>query len=461
MSYRLFLSPCDTIPLISQTPDGEATPAGDAGLAVPGAATASETGAVRFDWLLMDASGHMASRGVNQSADEIERLLEQNDLEHVQLIGLLPAHQVTWCQASIPGRQSRFIRQALPFAVEEQLAQDIDTLHLSLGAQRGDTYAVAAIDQGQMAFWSESLNAWSRAQLIALYPDAALLPTNQARWTLCLDGEVALLAGRQGEWLRLPVDALPILLASLESSRTDISTDNDAESIRVFASEADRQAQHLALSALESEGHFKLAFEMLEISRLELLAVAYHQDLCKPINLCQGKFTIASRERNPWWHWRSVAVIAGLWFALQLLLDVGTGIYYQRQAASYQQQAVAAYKKVFPAETRVSANNLRRVLEGKLRAASAAGPTLEFVGLLKHAGYQYALLQGRDKVTFQGINFNRSRGELIVDLQADSFEKINQLKSGLANAGLNAKVGSVVNESSGARGRITLSTGGS
>jgi general secretion pathway protein L len=77
--------------------------------------------------------------------------------------------------------------------------------------------------------------------------------------------------------------------------------------------------------------------------------------------------------------------------------------------------------------------------------------------LLRFTGDQYRQLPDPDSVTFNSINYSRNRGELVVDIRADSYDRMSQLRNGLTNAGVQAQIGSVVNESGGARGRLTVS----
>jgi general secretion pathway protein L len=46
-----------------------------------------------------------------------------------------------------------------------------------------------------------------------------------------------------------------------------------------------------------------------------------------------------------------------------------------------------------------------------------------------------------------------------VDVRADSYGKLSALRNALTGKGLEAQIGSVVNESDGARGRLTVSGG--
>ncbi len=132
MSYRLYARPLPPFADPEQNPDAQL-----------------------FDWVLQDASGDTQAHGEASTREHIEQTLAQNALEKVILIGLIPGDETTFCVADIPARQSRFIQQALPFAVEEQVAQDIETVHLALGRHTPDGYQVAAIDNLQMARWQQ------------------------------------------------------------------------------------------------------------------------------------------------------------------------------------------------------------------------------------------------------------------------------------------------------------------
>ncbi|MFT7338282.1 MAG: general secretion pathway protein L, partial [Marinobacter maritimus] len=113
----------------------------------------------------------------------------------------------------------------------------------------------------------------------------------------------------------------------------------------------------------------------------------------------------------------------------------------------------------FPNDSRTHAGNVRRVVEGQLRMAGSDGPDVDFVTLMKYTGQQYSNVASSGSVMFNSINYSQSRGELVVDVRAEGYDRLSALRNGLADQGLDAKIGSVVNESSGARGRLTVSGG--
>src|SRR5690554_4613825 len=153
MSYRLYVRPLP--PFTSPAADPEAR---------------------LFNWVLYDAGGDVQAQGSSDLRSTIEQTLSQNGLEDVRLTGLIPGDEALFCTADIPAKQSRFINQALPYAVEEQIAQDIETVHLALGRRTDDGYQVAAIDNERMAQWVSLFRGWEYVKLEGIFPDAALLP---------------------------------------------------------------------------------------------------------------------------------------------------------------------------------------------------------------------------------------------------------------------------------------------
>src|SRR5690554_4677655 len=196
MSYHLYVRPAS----------GDADPSG---------------GELQLDWVLLDASGELQASGVQETRESIEDALGRNSLEGVRLIALIPGDEALFCFADIPAKQARYIRQALPFAVEEQLAQDVDTVHLALGNVSDDGYRVAAIDHQRMALWRETFLDWEGAELEAIFPDAALVPLRDHDWAICLGEGTALLASRRGEWMTMKAENLGVFAQTLAMPTED------------------------------------------------------------------------------------------------------------------------------------------------------------------------------------------------------------------------------------------------
>ncbi|MBC7185155.1 MAG: type II secretion system protein GspL [Marinobacter sp.] len=434
MSYRLYVRP---IP--------------------PFADADQDSAAQMYNWVLHDASGDAQARGTGDSRDSIEQTLGQNALDNVLLIGLIPGEEALYCLADIPAKQSRFIRQALPYAVEEQIAQDIDSVHLALGNHTDQGYRVAAVDRERMAQWVHLFSGWEHVRLEAIYPDASLLPRTAGGWSVCLDGDTAMMVSERGEWLSMQSANLGMFVHTLAAPSEDEVV---AElPVTLYGTEGEFEIHQSGIAELSASGRLAVRKEVLELMPLELLAYSFHHHLCEPVNLCQGMFSANSDKASPLKPWKPLIAVAAVWFVIQVALQAGMGFYYQNQAEKLRSDAMAIYREAFPNDRRTHAGNVQRVIEGQLRVAGSSGPEVDFITLMKYTGQQYARLPGSQSVNFSSVNFSRSRGELIVDVRADSYDNLSALRNGLSNQGLEAQIGSVVNESGGARGRLTVSGG--
>ncbi len=410
----------------------------------------------RYSWVLQDASGDAQAQGAADDREVIEQTLAQNALDKVELVGLIPADDTVFCTADIPAKQSRFVAQAMPYAVEEQVAQNIDTLHLALGQHTEDGYLVAAIDKSQMARWWRLFSGWQQTRLAAVYPDAALLPATENGWTLCLAEESVLMLSERGEWLAVQVENLPMFAHTMAApSAADVLIEIP---VRLYASVADREKyQHVIDEFAEASERLQITQETQEISVTELLAWSHYQQLCRPINLCQGAFSLTTGDRSPLSPWKPLVAVVAVWFVVQVALEIGMGTYQKNQAEQLEAQAMAIYREAFPDDPRTNVGNVRRVIEGQLRVAESGAPRANFITLLRFTGDQYSQLPNPNAVTFNSINYTRNRGELVVDIRADNYDRMSRLRNGLTDAGLQAEIGSVVNEPGGARGRLTVS----
>jgi general secretion pathway protein L len=416
----------------------------------------SEDPEQHYSWVLQDAGGDISVKGNADTREVIEQTLVRNAMEEVELIGLIPADETVFCVADIPARQSHLVAQALPYAIEEQVAQNIDTLHLALGRHTEDGYQVAAIDTGQMAYWWHLLKGWQNTQMTAIYPDAALLPMTENGWTLCLADQSLLMRSDRGEWLAIQAGNLPVAARIIATPSTDSVM---AEiPVRLYSSGTDRENQESIIREFsEVSERLQVTQEALGMSVTELLAWSHHQQLCQPINLCQAQFSMNPRNNGAFSAWKPLIAVAAIWFVIQVTLEIGMGIYHHHQAEQLQNRAMAIYRDVFPEDENTHAGNVQRVIQGQLRVAEFGTSQADFMTLLRFTADQYNQLPDRDSVTFNSINYSRNRGELVVDIRADSYDRMSRLRDGLTDAGVQAQIGSVVNEPGGARGRLTVS----
>ena len=128
---------------------------------------------------------------------------------------LVPTEDVTVLAVALPPLPSRQRRiAALPFAIEDRIAEPLDRVHVALGAQVGDNlWLVGVVRHSVMRGWLAMLAAadFESPRLIraSLVPDALALPLPEpGGWAVDLAGGRALVRAADGTGFALPLALL-------------------------------------------------------------------------------------------------------------------------------------------------------------------------------------------------------------------------------------------------------------
>ena len=102
---------------------------------------------------------------------------------------MVPGTQVLLAEPQLPPGTGARLARAVPFALEDQLSEDIGQLHFALG-QRGDGAGipVAVVSRALLDSWLSVLSA-AGIHPDAMFTDASLLPANPGNTVLWLEGE--------------------------------------------------------------------------------------------------------------------------------------------------------------------------------------------------------------------------------------------------------------------------------
>jgi general secretion pathway protein L len=411
-----------------------------------------------FEWALYDIAGEQIKYGARTTLDMIDQTLMQNGVENVDLVALWPSFAAFSTKISLPGNQTRFVQQALPFAVEDQVAQDIEQIHIALGAKsKGGDFPVVCSDKSLFSAFFDSLTDESAVgPLKAIHLDAELLPRSDQRAVLCISSDGILLKTDQNS-VSLSVDNLIPFLDSVFLGQTS-ETDKDSEcNIHVYVAAEFMDQAKMLIAQIEQYPGASVTVEQIGLTQFELLCENYFRPKTAAINLCQGDYQIESQSAGLWHKWRSVALVAGIGFLLQLGVFIGQGVYLNKQADKIGQLALSKYQQVVPGSKKVSLAKLPRIMKGKMNQKNAGSSAeLDFMTLLGEAGYHFKNNSNRSSLSFKSINYNEQRGELVMEMQAKSFQQLESLKQAIVSAGLSAKISSAVQEKDYFRGRISV-----
>lgn len=112
---------------------------------------------------------------------------------------LVPTEQVLLLAVDLPLSSRARRLEALPFAIEDRIADSIDAVHLAIGAEIAPRrYLVAVVRHEVMAAWVERAQAAGLARA-AMVPDALALPVPaEGAWSVDLDGHRAVVRAGDG-----------------------------------------------------------------------------------------------------------------------------------------------------------------------------------------------------------------------------------------------------------------------
>jgi general secretion pathway protein L len=312
---------------------------------------------------------------------------------------VVPVEHVASCAVELPPGSAHLQRQALPFAVEPLLGEDIEAVHLVQGELLADgRHRVAAINQALLEGWLVYLRQ-AGVQITAINVDADLLPSGST--ALYWEVERCLLATADGERMAFAAAQVGQALAAL-TTHCRVFHGPDAAPILP----ADRD----------------LSWEVLDLPVHAWLVRQQPQAL----DLAQGPF--AAKPPMSMHRWRPVAIALALVVLAQLAFDGAQLWLLNQQASGYRQVNEAIYKGLFPAETRIV--NLKAQFDQHLREGASTSRFSTLLGIVAGVMPADGALQAR-KVAFQ-----TSSGQLVLELQGGDEAAYKALQQRLEAAGV-------------------------
>ena len=103
-----------------------------------------------------------------------------------RLLVIAPACEVLLTRVSIPAKNRQRLLQAIPYALENDLTEEIELLHFAIDRHTdNDSTSVAVISRQRLDAWLERFHALD-LQPLAIYPELLCLPMRPGRWCVNL-----------------------------------------------------------------------------------------------------------------------------------------------------------------------------------------------------------------------------------------------------------------------------------
>lgn len=422
--------------------------------------TGEQSPQAAVDWQLVDGDNQIRSQGSTALQDLGEHLSGGDDFD---VVAIVPAETILSLRVQVPTAQLRQIRQALPFVVEEFIADDIENIHTAIPstfrASLPDIDTVI-VEHALLVTWLDLLHS-HRLSPSALLVDALCLPRDQDGWSVVIgDDRVLVRSGRNrglamqsGDFEALFV---PMLRAELERRSNQSMT--SALQVHVMAAQSDNQA---AESVKRYAGVLKRFFPDLAIKATlfkqdpaQLLSFDWQEQRQHGINLLQGGYATGQVSASGGGQWGVVAAVASVGVVVFLALALLSGWYFSHRAEQLQHQSLAVYRQLFPDQRRVV--NPRRQLQNYLKLQGSPG-NHSFLALLSETSRRIQNQASSPDVSLRQIRFNSDQGNLRFEVNSKSLDQLDDFKNLLAGAGLQVDINSASEQDGGVMGRIVVS----
>ena len=386
-------------------------------------------------WAMSDDRGALTSEVFNGTLEDAAQQVEGRRATLV-----LPGNDVLLAEATVPGGSAARAMQAIPYQLEDQVADDIDSLHFAVGAKgKEDNYPVAVVGRDMMDMVRDQC-ADAGLRPTEIVPETLALPKfdsaemNQITWTALVDNENAVvrLNGYRGFTTDTSMASM-----MLDGARNDLPEDTSAAMV-VYKTSPNSPVPSLQNLDVETRSCD---------SRISLYASGLAS--APRINLLQGDYSPKTQFDKNWKPWRWTAVLAGV---LGVALFAGKFMEYRKLTADVEQidaQTAQVFKEALP-NSRMVRPLSQMETEIKKRSGGNVG------GLTSNLSQISASLATQPQTIVRSINYRDGRFDL--DLNSDAIPTLDLLKVELAKRGdLVMTVQSAVNDKDGGiRSRIRI-----
>jgi len=416
------------------------------------------------DWLLIRLSRETAdpvSFLVADSAGRIVSAPQRGVLTQAAALApgrrvcvLVPGADVVLTEVDVPVKTGARVQQVVPFALEEQLAEDIDQLHFAVGRRAGDSVRtpVAVVSRALMGEWLAALGG-AGITAEAMYADSNLIPANPGQAVALLEGDGATVRPVGGSPVTMPVDALAEALELVRPAPDAmVASERTASGLVLYTGAPEWHQRSREVEAVR-ERFDGIKVQLLTDGPLALFAQQLPTATTGAINLLQGPYAPATALNSGWRAWRLAAALLVALVALHAAGSAAELIALSRTEHRLDGAIAETFLAAMPGEH--NTQNARRRMEQRLALMQNGGDSAGLLGALSALAQASASVPG---FHVQALSFRE--GALELRLAAPSAEALDHIGQSLRSIGWQADLTSGNAAGSGYEGRMVIKGAG-
>ncbi len=368
------------------------------------------------------------------------------------VIVLAPATQILLAEPELPPGSGVKLARVVPFALEEQLTEDIDQLYFAVG-RRGPTgrTPVAVVSRSLLQGWMAQLTA-AGIEPAAIYADISLVPDNPGQTVLWL--EKARLAVRRPGMLPIAVELTPVsealVVAGVIPDPLEAAAPKAPESAILYLTREDW---------LKVQDEFEGLADQFASLKVQLLPdgplpwLARNLAATDAVNLLQGEFARATDYGARWRQWRTAALLAAGLLASHLSAEALQIHRANRETKALDGEIAQIFAKIMPSE---KMDDPRGQMQARLDRIRRSGPGPEYF-LRTLQGLSTALASSPN-TSIDSLSYREQ--SLDMKVTAPSLAALSQLTQLMGKQGMAAEIQSSTPTNSGIEAHLQVRTEG-
>ncbi|MCG9639603.1 type II secretion system protein GspL [Vibrio sp. Isolate34] len=351
------------------------------------------------------ASGELSSW---EQLDELTPYAEKRSC-----IALLPGNECLIKRVEIPKGAARQFDSMLPFLLEDEVAQDIEDLHLTILDKDATHATVCGVEREWL---KQALEQFREANIVfrKVLPDTLAVPfEEQGISALQIDQHWLL---RQGNYQAVSISEawLPMFL----------------QSDWVVVDDEEKPATIFSYTSMPSDDVQQQSGVEWQAKPAELvMSLLSQQAITSSVNLLTGTFKTKSSFSKYWRVWQKVAIAACLLVAVIVTQQVLKVQQYEAQAEAYRAESERIFRAVLPGKQRIpTVSYLKRQMNDEAKKYGGSGDGDSLLGWL-------ALLPetlGQVKsIEVESIRYDGNRSEVRLQAKSSNFQHFETARAKL------------------------------
>jgi len=413
-----------------------------------------------ISWLIINTvEQEIIASGELANAEQLTELTDKAEQRLVKVF--VPGCDVLLKRLTVPTKSQRAMRSAVPYMLEDELAQDVDDLFFAYATmaddEDGHNCFVAITERAQMVLWQAWLaNADIEAQTIQ--PDVLAMPYVDGQWSaISLKADSATsnqVVVRLGQWQGFTLDS--------EAWQFTLQTIFATEQAQEKEQEEEQAQNDILINAYSdlpsiNENASPAGFTLVKAEADLPLALFAQHCQHSNFNLLQGRFKVKERRSKNLTHWLWAAGFAACALLLNVSYKSAQLWQLSAQQTHVEAQIIARYKQAFPEAKRVRIGTIKSQLNRKIAQLGGVKEQAGFLSMLSQVQPAFAKVPALKP---ESLKFDGKRQELRVQAIADDYQHFERFKGALNTTTLTVKQGAQNNQGDQVTGSFSISSKG-